>query len=72
MIGLAVPRPGSAIFHRTLLVSLQFMGGWASGAIPLACGPRQAGQLREKGSAASLGVLKSTVNPSADKTAFMG
>src|SRR5213593_4858686 len=39
------PLPGKGIFQRTLLVSLQRIGGLACGATPLANGPRHCGQL---------------------------
>src|SRR6266446_9175438 len=39
------PLPGNGIFQRTLLVSLQRIGGLACGATPLANGPRHCGQL---------------------------
>ncbi len=39
------PRPGTAVFHFTFLVALQFNGGRASGEEPLPVGPRQWAQL---------------------------
>src|SRR5438094_65778 len=39
------PLPGRAIFQRILLVSLQWIGGFARGATPFANGPRHCGQL---------------------------
>ena len=45
MIGVADPLPGIAIFQRTLSVSLHFSGGSASGAAPVASGPRHCGQV---------------------------
>ena len=44
MIGDADPRPGTSTFQRILVVSLHSSGGSASGATPVAKGPRQAGQ----------------------------
>src|SRR5881397_1956228 len=41
------PLPGNGIFQRTLLVSLQRIGGLACGATPFANGPRHCGQLFE-------------------------
>src|SRR5580658_3216514 len=43
-IGEAEPSPGSFTFHLMLLVSLQVVGGLASGATPVASGPRHCGQ----------------------------
>src|SRR6185503_4623245 len=43
-MGVAVPRPGSLIFHLMLLVSLQVVGGLPLEATPLARGPRHWGQ----------------------------
>jgi len=43
-IGEPEPRPGIGTFQRTLLVSLQVAGGSASGATPVASGPRHCGQ----------------------------
>src|SRR5712671_4863303 len=37
--------PGRTVFQRMLLVSLQWTGGFARGATPLANGPRHCGQL---------------------------
>src|SRR5579884_2096833 len=42
--GVAEPLPGSFTFHLMLLDSLQLVGGLASGATPLAIGPRHCGQ----------------------------
>src|SRR5579872_6113952 len=44
MIGVAVPLPGTFTFHFTWLVSLQVVGGLASGRAPVAKGPRHCGQ----------------------------
>src|SRR6058998_56526 len=44
-MGEECPLPGNGIFQRTLLVSLQRIGGLACGATPLANGPRHCGQL---------------------------
>src|SRR5580704_12044180 len=44
-MGVALPSPGIGVFHLTLLVSLQVNGGSASGANPVASGPRHCGQL---------------------------
>src|SRR5262245_58370878 len=44
MIGLALPSPGILTSHFTCSVSLQRSGGFASGAVPLASGPRHWGQ----------------------------
>src|SRR5437867_1553519 len=44
-MGEECPLPGNGIFQRTLLVSLQRIGGLAWGATPLANGPRHCGQL---------------------------
>src|SRR6266481_5605680 len=44
-MGEECPLPGNRIFQRTLLVSLQRIGGLACGATPLANGPRHCGQL---------------------------
>src|SRR5438128_2400283 len=44
MMGVAEPPPGILTFHLTLLVSLHVTGGLASGATPLASGPRHWGQ----------------------------
>src|SRR5439155_20361316 len=44
-MGEECPLPGSGIFQRMLLVSLQWIGGFARGATPLANGPRHCGQL---------------------------
>src|SRR5215210_6218854 len=46
MIGVEVPNPGSFTFHFTCSVSLQLVGGAASGATPDISGPRHCGQLR--------------------------
>src|SRR2546425_9490970 len=46
-MGEECPLPGSGIFQRILLVSLQRIGGLACGATPLANGPRHCGQLFE-------------------------
>src|SRR5205085_10687855 len=46
MIGVEVPNPGSFTFHFTCSVSLQLVGGAASGATPDVSGPRHCGQLR--------------------------
>jgi hypothetical protein len=40
--------PGIEIFHRTFLFSLHSIGGSASGATPVAFGPRQVGQYFSK------------------------
>src|SRR5712691_7981027 len=44
-MGEECPLPGKGIFQRILLVSLQRIGGLASGETPLANGPRHCGQL---------------------------
>src|SRR5262245_39003311 len=44
-IGVALPRPGSAAFHFMLVLSSHSSGGSPFGAVPLASGPRQWGQL---------------------------
>jgi len=44
MTGVAVPSPGSVIFHFTFLVSLHSVGGLACGATPFWSGPRHCGQ----------------------------
>ena len=44
IIGVEVPNPGVLIFHFTFLVSLHCDGGSASGATPVASGPRHCGQ----------------------------
>jgi hypothetical protein len=51
MTGVDVPLPGSATFHFTFDDSLHVVGGLASGATPLASGPRHCGQFsaRTKG-----------------------
>src|SRR2546427_89669 len=46
-MGEECPLPGTGIFQRTWLVSLQRIGGLACGATPLANGPRHCGQLFE-------------------------
>src|ERR1041385_3692415 len=51
--GVEDAEPGTATFHFTFLVSLHSSGGSASGATPLASGPRHCGQLR-RASAESL------------------
>ena len=43
-MGEECPLPESDIFQRTLFVSLQWIGGFARGATPLADGPRHCGQ----------------------------
>src|SRR5580658_5521373 len=45
-MGVESPSPGMGVFHLTLLVSLQVTGGSASGATPVASGPRHCGQKR--------------------------
>jgi hypothetical protein len=44
MMGVARPPPGIFTFHLTLFVSLQVVGGLASGATPFWSGPRHCGQ----------------------------
>src|SRR5258705_2815049 len=44
-MGEECPLPGNGIFQRTLLVSLQRIGGLACGEAPWANGPRHCGQL---------------------------
>src|SRR6186713_148213 len=51
-IGEDDPRPGISTFHRMLVDSLHWSGGSAFVAMPLACGPRHAGQLRSRSTAA--------------------
>lgn len=43
-IGVESPAPGTLTFHLTFSVSLQVEGGSASGAAPVANGPRHCGQ----------------------------
>jgi hypothetical protein len=44
--GVLLPTPGTSIFQRTFFVSLHSTGGFASGASPVASGPRHCGQYR--------------------------
>ena len=44
-IGVALPAPGIGAFQRMLVSASHVIGGSASGAMPLACGPRQWCQL---------------------------
>src|SRR5687767_6432370 len=43
-IGVPVPLPGRFTFQRTFSVSLHVVGGLATGATPVPCGPRHCGQ----------------------------
>ncbi len=45
-MGVESPKPGIPTFHLTCSVSLQCIGGSASGATPVARGPRHWGQER--------------------------
>src|SRR5712671_5077918 len=68
MIGEECPLPGSGIFQRMLFVSLQWTGGLARSATPLANGPRHCGQL-SGGEAQALTSARSAKADNADKQA---
>src|SRR5205807_245091 len=71
--GVEEPAPGMAAFHLTFFVSLHSTGGLASGATPVASGPRHCGQLdnERRASAESADKVKVARARRANGKAFM-
>jgi hypothetical protein len=70
--GVEEAAPGIATFHLTFLLSLHSSGGSASGATPVASGPRHCGQLRRASSlgAAAARSVKTNANNAIGKDSF--
>src|SRR5690606_1575425 len=69
-IGLALPRPGMAVFHLTFFSGLHSSGGFAAGATPVISGPRHCGQLPSAASRARADAAKEATTREASGTSF--